>query len=102
METLDNRIVRAALDAFPHINEKYDSLLELSRDYETIRECHVFFLKLAGTNGDLINRVNTTMFTWRGDMIRQMAEIMGARQQKMLVEFGIFDSDVPRIDDLRL
>jgi hypothetical protein len=93
--TIDHDILRAVLKNFPDMRSNgWESLLDLSRDYDTIRECHVFFQKLAGTDKELIEEVNTLMFTWRADMINQMQGMMLDRQQRQLREFGLDHGDI--------
>ncbi len=93
--SLDHDILRSILKNFPNMRSNgWESLLDLSRDYDTIRECHVFYLKLAGTDKELIEEVNALMFTWRSDMLNHMQGMMTARQQKQLKEFGLDHGDV--------
>ena len=82
--TLDHDIVRAIIKNFPDISQKYDSLPELSRDVETLRECHAFFMKLARYDTGLQEDVNLLMYHWRNDLLDQMEEMMRIRRQKTL------------------
>jgi hypothetical protein len=93
--SLDHDILRSVIKNFPNMRSNgWESLPELSRDYDTIRECHVFFQHLAGTDKELIEEVNALMFTWRADILRQMQGMMLDRQQKQLKEFGLDHGDV--------
>lgn len=83
--TLDHTIVRAVIKNFPHVNGKYDSLPDLSKDIETLRECHAFFMRLASGDPKLSEEVEELMTTWRRDLNAQMCKMVEDRGQKKLI-----------------
>ena len=83
--TLDHDIVRSVIKVFPTIPAKeYTSLPELSRDIETLRECHAFFQKMANGDPKLAGEVDELILAWRRDLNARLVQMMTDRGQKRL------------------